>query len=304
MFSMSHQQSTTVQHLAQQFEAHLTEMEPFLVNWGNTTFSHLDEATRNEALQRTRITLWTRYQTNPAEFEKKPPRRFTQYAKTIYAHSLYGKKERVINRRFVQAGDIGGDDLHDGDLDPLDLVSLPSGIRHAKRETRELRLAETRIDLQRAIAKGMRTLSPEDQADMRRLMTGTMEGYSVKEMREAYGWNYRRYAQLKTILQTTFYEALTGETRETAPKQTASEADLTELARLYDLELSAYRIGPRLGRSQAWALHHIEQLVEKRRQAARESLHRAVDHLAEGIHWHRDDDDLADIMTPGNETTS
>jgi len=292
---MSHSKSITIQHLMQQFETRLTEMEPFLVNWGNTTFSHLDEATRDEALQRTRLTLWTRYQANPAEFEQKPPRRYTQYAKTIYAHSLYDKKERVINRRFVQAGDIGGDDLHDGDLDPLDLVSLPAGASHAKRETRELRLAETRIDLQRAIANGMSTLSAENQADMRRLMASTMEGYSVKEMRETHGWTCRRYAQLKTILQTTFYEALTGETREAAPKQTTSEADLAELARLYDLGLSAYRIGPRLGRSQAWALHHIEQLVEKRRQAARASLHRAVDHLVEGIHWHRDDDDLAAV---------
>ena len=293
---MSPHQSITVQHLMHQFETRLTEMEPFLINWANTTFSSLDEATRDEALQRTRITLWTRYRANPAEFEQKPPRRFTQYAKTIYAHSLYDKKERVINRRFVQAGDIGGDDLHDGDLDPLDLVSLPSGSRYAKRETRELRLAETRVDLKQAIAKGMSTLSPEDQADMRRLMTGTMEGYSPKEMREAHGWTCRRYTQLKTILQTTFYEALTGETRAAAPKQTTSETDLAELARLYDLGLSAYRIGPRLGRSQAWALHHIEQLVEKRRQAARESLRRAVDHLVEGIHWPTDrDDDLAAV---------
>ena len=76
----------------QQFEARLTEMEPFLINWANTTFSNLDEATRDEALQRTRITLWTRYRGNPVEFEQKPPRRFTQYAKTIYAHSLYDKK--------------------------------------------------------------------------------------------------------------------------------------------------------------------------------------------------------------------
>ncbi len=294
---MSHHQSITVQRLMQQFETRLAEMEPFLVNWGNTTFSHLDEATRDEALQRTRLTLWTRYRTNPTEFEQKPPRRYTQYAKTIYTHSLYDKKERIINRRFVQAGDIGGDDLHDGDLDPLDLVSLPSGTCHAKRETRELRLAEIRVDLQRAIAQGMSKLSPEDQADMWRLMTGTMEGYSAKEMREAHGWTCRRYAQLKTILQTTFYEALTGETRTAAPKQTTSEADLAELARLYDLGLSAYRIGPRLGRSQAWALHHIEQLVEKRRQTARSSLHRAVDHLVEGIYWPTDrgENDLAAV---------
>jgi len=152
--------------------------------------------------------------------------------------------------------------------------------------------------LQRAVAKGMSTLSPEDRADMRLLMTGILEDYSVKEMREAHGWTCRRYTHLKTILQTTFYEALTGETRVAAPKQTTSEADLTELARLYDLGLSAYRIGPRLGRSQAWALHHIEQLVEKRHQAARAALHRAVDHLVEGIHWPTDrgEDDLAAVL--------
>ena len=209
------------------------------------------------------------------------------------------KSASVINRRFVQAGDIGGDDLHDGNPVPPSLETLPPGPRHAKRETRALRLAETRVDLQRAIAKGMSTLSPEDQADMRRLMTGMMEGYKVKEMREAHGWTCRRYTQLKTILQTTFYEALTAETRAAVPKQTTSEADLAELARLHDLGLSAYRIGPRLGRSQAWALHHIEQLVEKRRRSAREALHRTVDHRVEGLHWPADrgENDLAAVQS-------
>ncbi len=61
--------------------------------------------------------------------------------------------------------------------------------------------------------------------------------------------------------------------------------------------LSAYRIGPRLGRSQAWALKHIEDLLEKRRQAEHKSLIQAVDHLVEGIHWPTDrgEDDLAPV---------
>ncbi len=88
----------------QQFEAHLTEMERYLVNWASTSFSGLDHATRDEALQRTRITLWERYRKDAAYFNRMPRRQFTQYAKTIYGHSLYDKKERVINRRFVQAG--------------------------------------------------------------------------------------------------------------------------------------------------------------------------------------------------------
>ena len=195
----------------QYFEDRLAEMEPYLRNWANTRYNTLDEATRDEALQRTRITLWTQYQADPEAWAAKSPRTWTQYAKTVYGHSLYDKKERVINRRFTVASDLASERVREGDVDALDL--LHSHLHNRHHETRDFHLAELRVDLELAIRRGMEEIDPADRDDMRALMAGIMEGYRLCEIRQQQGWSSRRASDLNTLLRSVFYEALTGKPR-------------------------------------------------------------------------------------------
>ncbi len=282
------------------FEARLAEMEPYLRNWANARYNTLDEATRDEALQRTRITLWTKYQADPEAWAVKTPRTWTQFAKTVYGHSLYDKKERVINRRFTVASDLASEHVRDGDVDTLDL--LHSHLHHRHHETRDFHLAELRVDLEGAIRRGMEHIDPADRGDMRALMAGILAGYKLCEIRRQQGWSSRRVSTLNTLLRSVFYEALTGKPR--AGKLTrgsqATPAEIQLLARLAAQGLGCHRIAAQLGRSPAWAHDHLTRL----RQAQRESIDPVVEFattelgavLVEGCDWPRERD--GENLTP------
>jgi hypothetical protein len=191
-------------------------MEPYLRNWANTRYNTLDEATRDEALQRTRITLWEQYQADPESWAAKSPRTWTQYAKTVYGHSLYDKKERVINRRFTVASDLESTRVREGDVDGLDLLNRH--IHHRRgHATRDFQLAELRVDLELAIRQGMERIDPADRDDMRALMAGIVDGYRPCEIRQQQGWTSRRASKLNALLRSVFYEAFTGQPRESKP---------------------------------------------------------------------------------------
>jgi hypothetical protein len=298
---MSHYDSISNTFFEQYFEDRLAEMEPYLRNWALTRYSTLDNATRDEALQRTRLTLWTQYQADPESWAARTPRTWTQYAKTVYGHSLYDKKERVINRRFTSASDLASERVQDGDIDALDL--LHSHLRNRHRESRDFDLAELRLDLALAIRRGMEEIDPADREDMRALMAGIMEGYKLCEIRQQQGWSRRWAGDLGALLRSVFYEALTGKPRrgKLARGNQATPAELKTLAKLAALGLGSHRIAAQLGRSPSWAHDHLTKL----RQAQHESDDLVVRSataelgavLVEGTDWphHRDGEDLAPV---------
>ncbi len=283
------------------FEDRLAEMEPYLRNWANTRYNTVDEATRDEALQRTRITLWTQYQADPESWAAKTPRIWTQYAKTVYGHSLYDKKERVINRRFAVASDLEIERVREGDVDVLDL--LHSHIHNRHRQARDFDLAELRLDLELAIRRGMEEIDPADRDDMRTLMSGIMDGYRLCEIRQRQGWTNRRAGDLNALLRSVFYEALTGKPRRgrlTSGNQ-ATPAELKTLAKLAALGLGSHRIAAQLGRSPSWAHDHLTRLRHAQREGVDPVVQFATDELgavvAEGVDWprERDGENLAPV---------
>jgi hypothetical protein len=300
---MSHNDSTSNTWFEQYFEDRLGEMEPYLRNWANARYSTLDEATRDEALQRTRITLWTQYQAEPEAWAVKSPRAWTQFAKTVYGHSLYDKKERVIKRRFTTASDLESERVREGDVDALDL--LQNHIHHRDRETRDFQRAELRVDLDRAIRRGLERLDPADREDMLALMDGIMQGYSLRELRQRQGWCARRATRLNALLRSVFYEELTGHPRREQPvrRNGTTPAELKALAQLAGRGLGSHRIAAQLGRSPAWAHDHLKRLRQAQQQAAQDDLVRfAIDELGgvlvEGTDWprERDGEDLAPAL--------
>jgi hypothetical protein len=298
---MSNNDSISNTFFEQYFEDRLAEMEPYLRNWANTRYNTLDDATRDEALQRTRITLWTQYQADPESWAAKTPRTWTQYAKTVYGHSLYDKKERVINRRFAVASDLASERVQDGDVDALDL--LHSHIHNRHREARDFDLAELRIDLELAIRRGMEEIDPADRDDMRVLMTGIMEGYKLCEIRQRQGWTNRRAGDLNALLRSVFYETLTGQPRRGKPTcgNQATPAELKTLAKLAALGLGSHRIAAQLGRSPSWAHDHLTKLRQAQQESVDPVVQFATDELGavvvEGTDWprERDGENLAPV---------
>ena len=291
---MSQYDSTPNTFFEQYFEDRLAEMEPYLRNWANTRYNTLDDATRDEALQRTRITLWTQYQADPESWAAKSPRTWTQYAKAVYGHSLYDKKERVINRRFAVASDLASERVQEGDVDALDL--LHSHIHNRHREARDFDLADLRLDLELAIRRGMEEIDPADRDDMRVLMAGIMEGYKLCEIRQRQGWTNRRASDLSALLRSVFYETLTGKPCQSklARSNQATPAELKTLAKLAALGLGSHRIAAQLGRSPSWAHDHLTRLRQAQQESVDPVVQFATDELGavvvEGTDWPRERD--------------
>jgi hypothetical protein len=296
---MSLYDSTSDTFFEKYFTDRLAEMEPYLRNWAKARYNTLDATTRDEAMQRTRIVLWEQYQADPETWAGKPPRAWTQYAKTVYSHSLYDKKERVIKRRFTTESDLVTG-AEEGDLSALDL--LHSHIHHRHSETRDFHLAELRIDLEIAIRRGLERLDPADRTDMLALMDGIMLGCNLREIGRKHGWCTRRTTQLNKLLRTVFYEELTGHTRREPPKRGTTPDELTLIARLAAQGLGSHRIAAQFGRSPAWAHDHLRRIRQAQRTGSRDDLAQyAVEHLGavvvEGTDWphNREGDDLAPV---------
>ena len=298
---MSHSNSNSNSWFEQYFEDRLAEIEPFLRNWANARYSTLDEATRDEALQRTRITLWEQFQGDPEAWAARSPRTWTRFAQAVYPHSLYDKKERVIQRRFTTASDLENERIRQGDADVLDLLRGRSP--DPRRETREIHLAELRVDLELAIRRGMALIDSADRDDMRKLMTGIMQSYSLREIAQRHSWSSRRAARLNMLLRTVFYQALTGQARDQQPhRRAASQAELALLKKLAGQNLSSRKIAAQMGRSTAWAHDHVTRLKRADLAPADDLVRFAVDELGgvlcEGSDWprSRDGEDLAPVL--------
>jgi len=299
---MSQHNVTSNSWFEQYFEDRLTEMEPYLRNWANARYNTLDEATRDEAMQRTRITLWEKFQADPETWAAKTPRTWTQFAKTVYGHSLYSKKERVINRRFVATSDLETQSIRDGDAEILDFLGSRSPVK--VRESRDFYLAELRIDLDLAIKRGMEQLDTADQDDMRNLMAGIMAGYTRCDLARKHGWSRSRQAHLSRLLRTVFYEALTGDERDLSQRRRAepSAAEIRRIAALMDQGLGSYKIAACMGRSPSWALEHMTRIKRARRESSDDLVRFATDELGavlvEGTDWpiERDGENLAPML--------
>ena len=299
---MSHTDSNSNSWFEQYFEDRLVEMEPYLRNWANARYSTLDDATRDEAMQRTRITLWTQYQADPEAWATRSPRTWTQFAKTVYGHSLYDKKERVIKRRFTVASDLENDRIREGDANALDLLHTHIHNRH--RETRDFDLAELRVDLELAIRRGMDQIDAADRDDMRALMAGIMQGYKLRELAQTQGWSSRQASKLNALLRSVFYEALTGKQRDgkLTRGNRATPAELKRLAKLMDRGLGSYKIAACMGRSPSWALDHMTRLKQAQQESSdvllRFATHELGAVLVEGIDWprNRTGEDLAPVL--------
>ncbi len=258
---MSHTHSNTDTWFELYFEERFAPVDATLQRWSKLKYHNLDDAHRDEALQRTRIIMWEQFSKTPEEWAAKPKKAWSRYCQTVYHRSIYSKKERTIHKWFVNESDLETPEIgaSQQDTNILALVDINCQAKGSRPESRDMLRAETRVDLTWAIQRGFRMLEPQYHDDMRKLMRGIMEGYTQREMIEQHGWSSRYATKLKKLLRTVFFEALTGEKPQPRSNK-PSEKELAILQRLAERGLSERKIGARLGRSSSWARDHIIRL--------------------------------------------
>lgn len=177
--------------------------------------------------------------------------------------------------------------------------------------SRDIKLAELRIDLQAAIQRGLRRLCATQRCDMPLLLSDMLEGYTLEETCERHGWTRNRGVTLMRKLRTVFYEEMTGEkkTGYLGSHHPLTEAEKQRIRELYATGLTYAKVAALVGRCPAAVESVCKKYPPEMVAQVRELLHQGLSQreiarrLKRGatyINWLvqaelRGDDDLAPV---------
>ena len=195
------------------FEDRLAQIEHDLQVWALKVYFLEDRGTHDAILQKVRIALWRRFSENPEEWAVLPRERWLAYAKETFRWGVTAFHRDGIKWLGMVASDMDcmaeGRDITDDEALSMVYTDHANGGHFAY--PREIQLADLRIDLEAAVERGLRRLCATQRRDMPKLISDLLEGYTLDETCERYGWTRNRGVTLMRKLRTVFYEEMSGE---------------------------------------------------------------------------------------------
>ena len=129
--------------------------------------------------------LWQRFSEDSADWSAKCAKIWGTYAKMVYGHAIL--YERIVERHTVYAeGMVRKDDSNQTGEEAL--ANKLRSQHCPSHYSREILLADDRVDLEWAIRRGFTMLPERYHADMRLVMVDVMAGYNQREIRDKHGW--------------------------------------------------------------------------------------------------------------------
>jgi transposase len=250
---MSHHDLTTDGWFETYFEDRLAQIEHDLHVWAIRVYFLEDRGTHDAIMQKVRIALWRRFSENPEEWAALPRERWLAYAKETFRWGVTGFHRDGIKWLGMVASDMDcmaeGRDINDDEALSMLYTDHTEGGRFAY--PREIRLADLRIDLEAAIARGMRRLCTTQRRDMPKLIADLLEGYTLDETCARYGWTRNRGVTLMRKLRTVFYEEMSGEKKigYLGSHHPLTDTEKQRIKELYATGLSYRKVGALVGRS-------------------------------------------------------
>jgi len=317
---MSHFDSTENGWFESYFEDRLAQIEPKLKRWGHAVFHQEDATTHDDLLQRCRFALWSRFSEDPEGWSTRPNDLWLAYAKAFYRWGVVNFHRDGNRKLGMVASDmeciVNDQDITDDEAVSMVYTDHTGGGHFAY--PRETQLADLRIDLEAAIKRGMCRLCATQRRDMPKLISDLLEGYTLDETCERYGWTRNRGVTLMRKLRTVFYEEMSGEkkTGYLGSPHPLTDAETQRIRELYATGLSYKKVGALVGRSasavESVCKRYPPELVAQVRTLRQQGLSfagisrrigRGKSYVAwlaaaEGIGWpqRRDGDDLASVM--------
>jgi hypothetical protein len=250
---MSHFDSTSNSWFEDAFETRLAQIEEKLKKWGHAAFHQEDANTHDDLLQRARFALWSRFSEDPEHWAARPNDLWLAYAKAFYRWGVV-QFHRDGNRKLgLVASDmecmVNDQDITDDEAVSMVYTDHTTGGHFAY--PREIQLSDLRIDLEAAIQRGMRRLCATQRRDMPLLISDLLEGYTLEETCERYGWTRNRGVTLMRKLRTVFYEEMSGEKKigYLGSHHPLTETEKQRIRELYTTGLSYRKVGALVGRS-------------------------------------------------------
>ncbi len=277
---MSHNDFTSNTWFETYFEDRLAQIDHDLQVWAVKVYFLEDRGTHDAILQKVRIALWRRFSEDPEEWAVLPRERWLAYAKETFRWSVTAFHRDGMKWLGLVASDmacmVNECDITEDEALSMVYTDHTNGGHFAY--PREILLAELRVDLERAIERGMRRLCATQRRDMPRLISDIQEGYTLEETCERYGWTRNRGVTLMRKLRTVFYEEMTGEkkTGYLGSHYPLTEAEKQRIRELYATGLSYKKVGALVGRStsavEGVCKRYPPELVERVRELRKQGL--------------------------------
>ncbi len=235
------------------FETRLAQIEPKLKKWGHAAFHQEDATTHDDLLQRARFALWNRFSEDPEHWSTRPNDLWLAYAKVFYRWGVVNFRRDGNRKLGLVASDmeymVNDQDITDDEAVSMVYTDHLTGGHFAY--PREIQIADLRIDLEAAIARGMRRLCATQRRDMPKLIADLLEGYTLEETCERYGWTRNRGVTLMRKLLTVFYEEMSGEKKVgyLGSHHPLTDIEKQRIRELYATGLSYRKVGALVGRS-------------------------------------------------------
>jgi len=319
---MSHNDFTSDTWFEAYFSDRLAQIEHDLHVWAVKVYFLEDRGTHDVIMQKVRIALWRRFSENPEEWAGLPRERWLAYAKETFRWGVTGFHRDGIKWLGMVASDMDCM-VNEQDITDDEALSMLYTDHHNSGNfayPREIQLADLRIDLESAIARGMRRLCATQRRDMPKLISDLLEGYTLDETCARYGWTRNRGVTLMRKLRTVFYEEMSGEkkTGYLGSHHPLTDAEKQRIRELYATGLSYRKVGALVGRSpsavESICKRYPPELVAQVRDLRKEGLSfaeiarrvgrgksyvawLATSELVEGTDWphDRDGDDLVPV---------
>jgi hypothetical protein len=210
---MSHSNFNSDAWFESYFEDRLAQIEPRLRRWAERAFYLEDRLTHDEIMQKIRIALWRRFSEDSGGWATKPQVQWLAYAKETYRWGVVNFHRDGQRKLGLVASDMDcmAEERDISDNEALSMVHTDHAEGGHFAYPRDILLAELRIDLERAISRGMRRLCASQRRDMPKLLSDFLEGYTLEETCERHNWTRNRGVTLMRKLRTVFYEELSGE---------------------------------------------------------------------------------------------
>jgi RNA polymerase sigma factor (sigma-70 family) len=250
---MSHIDSNT--YFEQYFEDRLAQIEPGLIRRVKYRMGWASDLDHDDAVQEVRVLLWKRFSAEPEKWAALPLDNWRAYAHACLKYAMFNAVGGRKRYRETHGSDLVEMCRTEDEVTIDDAISMShfrSGTKTKKARDHDMERVELRIDLERAIERGLdRLYNDAQRRDIQLLIYDIQAGYNLTESIERHDWTRNRGVTMMRKLRTVVFEEFTGKKKigYLGNHHPLTDDEIDRIKELYATGLSYRKVAAIVGRS-------------------------------------------------------
>jgi DNA-directed RNA polymerase specialized sigma24 family protein len=250
---MSHHDSNTL--FEQIFEDRLAQVEPGLIRRVKYRMGWASDLDHDDAVQEVRVLLWKRFSAEPEKWAALPLDNWRAYAHACLKYAMFNAVGGRKRYRETHGSDLVEMCRTEDEVTIDDAISMSkfrSETKSKKAHDHDMERVELRIDLERAIERGLdRLYNDAQRRDLQLLIYDIQAGYNLTESIERHDWTRNRGVTMMRKLRTVVFEEFTGKKKigYLGNHHPLTDDEIDRIKELYATGLSYRKVAAIVGRS-------------------------------------------------------